>query len=120
MLEVKFGHKVGDNVVCQRIQQAADDHLVVWIKLLGGKHGCKAVQISVCVANDNIHIKTSIVSCSFCCQGWIIDLLWKYEEYNIKYTNDTLVINQPVDYKRFLTLKKDMEKLGLENLIVDI
>ena len=49
----------------------------------------------------------------------IDDLLWKYEEYNIKIIDDTVIINQPVNYKRFLTLKKDMTKLGLTNVIVD-
>jgi hypothetical protein len=49
----------------------------------------------------------------------IDDLLWKYEEYNIKVIDDTVKINQPINYKRFLTLKKDMTKLGLTNVIVD-
>lgn len=49
----------------------------------------------------------------------IDDLLWKYEEYNIKLIDDTVIINQPVNYKRFLTLKKDMAKLKLTNVIID-
>lgn len=49
----------------------------------------------------------------------IDDLLWKYEEYNIKLIDDTVIINQPVNYKRFLTLKKDMIKLKLTNVIID-
>ena len=49
----------------------------------------------------------------------IDDLLWKYEEYNIKVLEDVVIINQPVAYKRFLTLKKDMTKLGLTKVIVD-
>lgn len=49
----------------------------------------------------------------------IDDLLWKYEEYNIKLVDDTIVINQPMISKRFLTLKKDMKKLGIKNLIID-
>ncbi len=50
----------------------------------------------------------------------IDDLLWKYEEYNIKYINNRIVINQPVAYKRFLTLKKDMKKLGITNILIDV
>lgn len=50
----------------------------------------------------------------------IDDLLWKYEEYNPKIEDNTLYINKPVRMKRFMTLKKDATKCGIDNIRIEV
>ena len=48
------------------------------------------------------------------------DLLWKYEEYNPTFEDNILYINQPVNMRRFLTLKKDALKCGIDNIVIEV
>jgi len=50
----------------------------------------------------------------------IEDLLWKYEEYAIKVEDDTIHINKPINIHRFMTLKRDALKCGINNIIIEV
>ena len=50
----------------------------------------------------------------------IDDLIWKYEEYDITVENNTLYSIIPINIRRFMTMKKDAAKCGIENIVVKV
>jgi hypothetical protein len=50
----------------------------------------------------------------------IDDLVWKYEEYNVYVENNTLYASKPVNMRRFMTLRRDASKCGIDNIVIEV
>lgn len=50
----------------------------------------------------------------------IDDLLWKYEDCNLKVQDNKVHISKSMDIKRFMTLKKDARKCNIEDIIMEV